>query len=148
MRYATSHGYPIEFVRRFDGTEDFTTSIIEFPCKAENALYADDMTAIQQLELVKQVQTLWADNSISVTVYYSDQDLEQIKAWLQENYSTSIKAVSFLRKNDHGFDQAPYEQITVEEYEKRVDNLLPLMVFNDFIDLDDENCQMGVCPIR
>ncbi len=75
------------------------------------------------LELVKQIQTLWADNSISVTVYYSDQDLEQIKAWLQENYSTSIKAVSFLRKNDHGFDQAPYEQITVEEYEKRENNL-------------------------
>lgn len=143
--YVEAHGYKTEFARKFDGTEDYTTRIIEVVCKA-NGLSAKDMTAIQQLELVKKLQTLWVDNSISVTVYFRDTELDTIKQWLQDNYETSIKAVSFLRHNDHGFDQAPYEEITQEQYESVL--YVPLTSFNEYIELGDEECIAGFCPIR
>lgn len=148
VQYAVDHGYPVEFVRRFDGSEDYTTSILSFPCHIPNAIYAKDMTAIQQLELVKKIQTVWADNSISVTVYYKDEELEEIKQWLKDNYKNSIKAVSFLRYNDHGFDQAPYEEITKEQYDTMMSSVKELTPFNEYLDLSEEDCSTGSCPIR
>lgn len=145
--YIESHGYKTEYVRRYDGTEDFSTKVIEFVC-ATKALYADQITAIEQLELVKKLQTIWSDNSISVTVYYKDHELDGIKEWLAGNYETAIKSVSFLRHNDHGFDQAPYEAITEEQYIAMKDGYTVLTPFNTYLDLDDESCEKGVCPIR
>lgn len=145
--YAKEHGYPVEFQRRFDGSTDFGTSIISFPCKID-AIYARDMSAVQQLELVKRIQTEWSDNAVSVTVYFKDEELPEIKEWLAANYENSIKSVSFLRHSDHGFDQAPYEEISREQYTEINDNLWPLQPFNTYILLDNDDCATGVCPIR
>lgn len=148
VAYMKMHGYEVEFARKFDKTEDYTTSIIAFPCKAKNAVYAKDMTAVMQLELVKRLQTIWSDNAVSVTVYYSEEELGSIKEWLKENYETSVKSVSFLLRSDHGFDQAPYEEISAAQYQDMVDNLLSLIPFNDYLEMDDADCVTGACPVR
>ena len=111
VKTCDEHGYKIEPVINFDGSIDHSTSIVEFPCSCKNAVLAKDMSAIEQLELVKKIQTEWADNAISVTVYYKKEELEDIKNWLKENYDNNIKSVSFLLHSDHGFSQAPYEEI-------------------------------------
>ena len=54
------------------------------------------MSAVDQLEWIKRMQTEWADHAVSVTVYYRMDELSEIQEWLQKNYKNSIKSVSFL----------------------------------------------------
>ena len=66
-----------------DGREDHTKWVVEFPAKSpEGAILASEMTAVDQLEWVKKMQTEWADNAVSVTVYYRLEELGEIKEWL------------------------------------------------------------------
>ena len=142
-------GYPVEYVKNFDGTEDHGTVVVEFPCHINgNTLLAKDMSAVRQLELVKELQTKWSDNSVSVTVYYRLEELDEIKEWLKANYEKSLKTVSFLLHNDHGFAQAPYEEITPEHYEKMVSKLKPIESLTSGDLLDDMECEGGACPVR
>jgi len=96
------------------------------------------------------MQTVWADNSVSVTVYYRDHELPDIQAWLRDHYTTSIKAVSFLRHVDHGFVQAPYEEINEAMYEQLRSHIRDAQsVTNAALnDVDLADCESGVCPIR
>ena len=145
-------GYKVVPDIGIDGREDHTRLVVEFPCESpENAVLAKDMTAVEQLEWVKDMQQKWADNAVSVTVYYRKEELSLIKDWLKANYDESIKSVSFLLHSDHNFPLPPYEEISKEEYEKmlvKIDLLTPIMsaVADDL--MDDPSCATGACPIR
>lgn len=143
-------GYPVEFVRHFDGTDDKTTVVAEFPMAfPEGTRLAEDMTAIDQLEVVRRLQAEWSDNSVSCTVYYRKEELPAIKEYLAKYYDKNFKTLSFLLHSEHGFAQAPLESITKEEYEKRVAKSRPLGRIFEQLDLgDDEDCDSGACPIR
>jgi ribonucleoside-triphosphate reductase len=143
-------GYHVEFVRGFDGKDDHSTVVVSFPCSAGNeCVVAKSMTAVQQLDLVKKLQTYWSDNAVSVTVYYRQEELEEIKAWLEYNYETSIKSVSFLLHNEHGFAQAPYEEITEEEYKKLSEKVKSITSTNiGQGDIESMECAGGACPIK
>jgi hypothetical protein len=123
---------------------------VDFPCKSpEGAVLAAEMTAIQQLEWVKRVQTEWADNAVSVTVYYRKEELGQIQEWLSKNYDKNVKSVSFLLHADHNFPLPPYEEIDQATYEKMVAKLdfsTPLTAVPGTVDFDD--CATGACPIK
>ena len=146
------NGYHVEYVKNFDGTEDRGTVVASFPCKfPAHTTVAADVTAINQLETIKKLQKEWSDNSVSVTIYYRKEELEDIKEWLSENYNEGLKTVSFLLHSDHGFDQAPYEEITREEYLKLSKNVKPIVnveVDEDSIDGSQIGCESGVCPIK
>lgn len=145
-------GYHVEYVIGFDGKEDRSTFVVEFPCESgENAILTKDMSALKQLELVKTMQTNWADNAVSVTVYYKPEELVEIKKWLDENYEKNIKSVSFLLYSNHGFQQAPYQEITKEEYlrfKSIVKPLLTVSVEGGEMLSDVTECSSGSCPIR
>jgi len=150
VRAAKNAGYPVEFVRNFDGTEDHSTEVVSFPCKfPEGTKLAKDMTALDQLEVIKRLQKEWSDNAVSVTIYYRLEELEAIKQWLKENLEV-VKSVSFLLHNDHGFDQAPLEEITEEEYNKMSAMVKPLVSIDgiNFDDVDIADCDTGACPVR
>jgi ribonucleotide reductase alpha subunit len=145
-------GYPVKWDVGLDGQEDHTRYVVEFPAESpENAVLAADMTAVEQLEWVKKMQTVWADNAVSVTVYYRKDELDSIKEWLSKNYTNSVKSVSFLLHSDHNFPLAPYEEISKEEYEKmlaKVDFSQPLVLDASGTELDPNECATGACPIR
>jgi len=142
-------GYHVETAIGFDGSVDHKTSIVSFPCFAgEDAIIAKDMTAVKQLELVKKMQTIWADQAVSVTVYYRKEELSEIKKWLKDNYKDSIKSVSFLLHNEHGFKQAPYEEITQEQYLSLVSKIKPISTNICQGETITDECQNGVCPIK
>lgn len=145
------NGYDIEYQRNFDGSEDKNTVVVSFPCKyPEGTVVAKDVTAIDQMNFVKELQKNWSDNSVSCTVYYRKEELPAIKEWLKENYNHNVKTVSFLLHNDHGFDQAPYEEITKERYEELVAKVKPITsveVREDDL-LDSTECVTGACPIK
>lgn len=154
--YAKSLGYSVEYRRNFDGSEDTNTVLVAIPCRApSNAKVAKAVSAVDQLEMVKYAATTWADNAVSVTVYYRDDELSAIKQWLRDHYQESIKSVSFLRHSDHGFDQAPYEEIDETTYkamweeikQRRTKNASATIAYQDATVFDNE-CAGGVCPIR
>lgn len=146
-----NHGYDVEYQRNFDGTEDHSTVVVSFPCKfPENTLVAADLTAVDQLNVIKRLQEEWSDNAVSVTIYYRLEELDEIKAWLKDNY-INVKSVSFLLHNDHGFDQAPYEEITKDQYEEMSSKVRLITTLEGAISLDDmdiADCEGGACPVR
>jgi hypothetical protein len=152
VQVCKDHGYNVEFARKFDGSEDHGTVVVEFPCKfPKHTVVAEDCTAIDQLEIIKELQTNWSDNSVSCTIYYSKDELPKIKRWLKQNFNTNVKTVSFLLHSEHGFDQAPLEEITKEEYDKMVKNVKPIKsaeIRETDISSDQVGCEGGACPIK
>ena len=144
------HGYHVEYQQNFDGSEDHSTVVVSFPFRhPDHAVLAKDVTAIQQLETVKWLQQVWSDNSVSCTVYYRLEELDEIKKYLKKNYKNSHKSLSFLLHNEHGFKQAPLEEISKEQYDEMVANTRTITSIESLdIGLDDSECASGACPIR
>jgi len=145
------HGYYAEYQKNFDGSEDRNTVVVDFPCTVpDGTVLAKDLTAVKQLEYVVRLQSEWSDNAVSCTVYYKKEELPEIRAWLSDNYNTKLKSVSFLLHSEHGFQQAPYEEITQEQYEKYAANVTPItyVEIKDDDVLDSFECVGGTCPVR
>ncbi len=144
------HGYPVEYQQNFDGSEDRSTMVVSFPFRhPDNAVLAKDMTALDQLETIKWLQSEWSDNSVSCTVYYRMEELPEIKKYLKKNYKTNHKSLSFLLHNEHGFKQAPLEEITKEQYDELVAKTRLITSISSLdIGLDDAECASGACPVR
>lgn len=150
-KLCTKHGFFSEYQKNFDGTEDRNTVVVSFPCKVpDGTVLAKDLTAVEQLEYVKRLQTEWSDNAVSCTVYYRKEELTSIKEWLKSNYNNGVKSVSFLLHSDHGFAQAPYEEITKEQYEEYAARVSPIVSgeVDEDADLMDASCIGGICPIK
>lgn len=150
VQVCKDHGYHVEYQQNFDGSEDRSTVVVSFPFRhPDHAVLAKDMTAISQLETVKWLQEVWSDNSVSCTVYYRPEELPEIKKYLKKNYKTNHKSLSFLLHSEHGFKQAPLEEITEEQYNELVANTRTITAIDEAnIGLDDAECSTGACPIR
>ena len=146
-----ANGYPVEFQRKYDGSDETNTVVVSFPCSyPENTILAKDMTAVAQLEVVKKLQTEWSDNAVSCTVYYKKDEIPEIKTWLQANYNKYVKSVSFLLHQDHGFDQAPFEEISDQSFNAFVKKVRPISDIS-FEETDIEGsfeCVTGACPTK
>lgn len=149
VQVCKDHGYHVEYQQNFDGSEDFSTVVVSFPFShPDTAKLAKDMTAIDQLEVVKWLQTVWSDNSVSCTIYYRKEELPEIRKYLKKHYKNNHKSLSFLLHSEHGFKQAPLEEITKEQYEEMVKSTrLITKVDEANIGLEDE-CASGACPVR
>ena len=145
------HGHHMEPEQKLDGSVDHGTIVVDFPCYAgENTPVADeDFDTWQQLSTLLMTQKHWADNSVSVTVYYKKDEVHKIKEWLHNNYD-KLKTISFLALNEHGFAQAPLEKITEQQYNKMCEKIQPIDA--DKVDGGDEfnntGCENGQCPIK
>jgi len=143
------NGYPVEFVRNFDGSEDYGTVVVTFPFKyPDGTVLAKDMTALRQLGEIKRMQEEWSDNSVSCTIYYTKEEMPEIKEYLRKNYSDNHKSLSFLLRFDHGFDQAPYEEITEEQYYALLNSTKMISSIEDANFEAFDECASGACPIR
>lgn len=143
-------GHKVEFIKRFDGTYDRDRVTVEFYIKTEDgtACADRDFGTWKQLEVLKMAQKYWSDNSVSITVYYKREELEEVKSWLKDNLN-EIKCISFLCHDEHGFDQAPWEAMTAEEYERLGAKVKPID-FEDITlgEMSSVECEGGSCPIR
>jgi ribonucleoside-triphosphate reductase len=102
------------------------TMCVEFP--VHEPLFKKgkrDISMWEQLEIAAQYQYYWADNSVSITVTFHPDEADQIKDAL-EMYEARLKAVSFLRYQETGYEQAPYEPITEEEYREMIKGVTPI----------------------
>jgi len=142
-------GYKVEYARHFDGSDDRATVVAEFPFNYPSGTrLAKDMSAIDQLEVVKRLQSEWSDNAVSCTIYYKKEELDGIKEYLKKNYNKHFKSLSFLLHSEHGFDQAPLEEITEEEYNKLVKKVTPITSVSSAEFESNDECASGYCPIK
>lgn len=144
-------GHHIEPQVRLDGTPDPDTMVADFYVETPDGVPTADegFDTWKQLEAVQMAQKYWADQSISTTVYYKDQDIPKLQEWLKNNLD-SIKTVSFLKYADHGFKQIPKEKISKEQYERLSSKVKPVNL-EDVIEgdmVDGGECAGGSCPIR
>ena len=94
------------------------TVVFSFPMKApDGAVTVDEQTALSQLELWEVYQDSWCEHKPSVTVYYSDDEFLAIGQWLWDKLD-KCSGVSLLPRTDHVYQQAPYEAIDRDAYEK------------------------------
>lgn len=94
------------------------TWVASFPVAApKTAVTAEDATALEQLEWYKKIQQNWCEHNASITVYVKPEEWLSVGDWVYKNWSI-VNGISFLPHQEHVYEQAPYEKITKEEYEK------------------------------
>ena len=143
-------GHYMEPVVKFDGTMDHNTLVVDFYLEAPATMPCADegFDTWKQLDVLLMAQKYWADQAVSVTVYYKKEELPQIKEWLTQNLKY-LKTISFLCHNDHGFKQAPKEAICKEKYDELSSKVKPIDIEKiEGSDLESLECEGGACPIK
>ena len=93
-----------------------STTVFSFAMKSpEGAVTRTQMTAIEQLELWKVYALHWCEHKPSVTISVKENEWMDVGAWVYENFDVA-SGVSFLPHSDHTYQQAPYQDIDVDEY--------------------------------
>jgi ribonucleoside-diphosphate reductase alpha chain len=106
-------GIPVE-----DDVMSPSTKVFSFPIQSpKGAVVASEMGAMEQLELWEIYQDFWCEHKPSMTCYYRDDEFLEVGQWLYNKFD-KISGVSFLPYSEHTYQQAPYEPIDVETYEK------------------------------
>jgi ribonucleoside-triphosphate reductase (thioredoxin) len=97
------------------GSPDSTT-VFYFPVEAPaNAVTRDDLTAVQHLEIWKVYKKFWTEHNPSITVNIREDEWISVAKWVYENWS-DIAGISFLPYSDHTYKQAPYTDVSREEF--------------------------------
>lgn len=108
-------GFPYEDSVYNDGLQVFS-----FPMKASPmAIFRDDRNAIEQLELWLTYQRHWCEHKPSITIYVKDDEWMEVGAWIYKHFD-EVSGISFLPHTNHTYQQAPYQEITEEQYHKAV----------------------------
>jgi ribonucleoside-diphosphate reductase alpha chain len=93
-----------------------STTVFSFPTKSPTgSVTRNVMTAIEQLDLWKHYALNWCEHKPSVTITVKDEEWMEVGAWVYKNFEI-CSGISFLPHSDHTYAQAPYQDITEEEY--------------------------------
>lgn len=128
------------------------TVVFSFPVKSENFKKSkSDVTIWEQLENAYILQYYWSDNCISQTVTVKKEEFDQVADAL-ETFEDRLKSISFLPLDDHGYEQAPYEEITKEQYEEMIKKIKPMDLSNIKIKEEDSTrekfCTGETCELN
>ena len=139
-----------------DITKPDSVVVFSFPMKApEGCITRHDLSAINQLETWLMYQRYWCEHKPSCTVSVRENEWLEVGAWVYKHFD-EISGVSFLPHSEHVYQQAPYQDITKEEYLDAI-KLMPQHV--DWAELsnyeEEDNttgsqelaCSSGVCEI-
>jgi adenosylcobalamin-dependent ribonucleoside-triphosphate reductase len=141
-----------------DVLKNALTWVVEFPIKTSAARSSSSESAIEQLNRYFILQRYWTDHNTSITVSFDPGEVDAIIDLLLEKWDSYI-GVSFLPKFTNAYPLMPYEEIDVNEYERRIekveqvtgDSIIALLSKYENIEVDDDlgtDCEGGACPIR
>ncbi len=92
------------------------TAVFSFPVQApEGAITRNDLTAIEHLEIWLTYQRHWCEHKPSVTISVKEDEWAEVGEWVYENFD-EVSGVAFMPHSDHTYQQAPYQEITADEY--------------------------------
>lgn len=133
-----------------------STTVFYFPIKSpDGATVTKDLSAIDHLEMWKTYREFWTEHNPSVTVNIAEDEWLEVGAWVYKNFD-AIGGISFLPASEHSYKQAPYQEVTKEEYEeafaKMPNNIpwqsLPLYELEDTTTgTQDLACVAGACEV-
>ena len=113
--YMEKAGFPVER----DVMND-STVVFSFPVKSpKDSVTVKQVGAMEQLKLWKAYQEHWCEHKPSVTIYYTDSEFLQVSQWIWDNFDL-CSGISLLPTSDHIYQQAPYEAIDEDQYNKLV----------------------------
>jgi ribonucleoside-triphosphate reductase len=151
-RFMAENGFPYED----DVTKPDYTWIFSFPIKVDaDSIFRDDRDTMEQLEHWMIYKEHWCEHNPSVTIYVKEHEWLKVGAWVYENFD-KIGGISFLPHTDHVYRQAPYQDITKDEYDKIIETFPKEM---DWVELakyestdmtigtQELNCSAGTCEI-
>ncbi len=131
------------------------TYVLEFPvCAPPDSVVAADLNAIDQLKNWKMVKEHYTEHNPSVTVSVGEDEWIAVANWLYRHWDI-IGGLSFLPRADSVYQLAPYEEISEEEYARRM-AALPAVDFSRIVVYEKEDttvgareyaCVSGVCEI-
>ena len=98
------------------------TMVFSFPQKAVGSMTRNDISAISHLELWLAYQRYWCEHKPSITITVKDPEWMDVGAFVYK-YFDEISGISFLPHSDHSYQQAPYQECTVEQYEELLEKM-------------------------
>lgn len=127
--------------------------VFSFPVEApETAVIADDVPALEQLELWMTYQRAWCEHKPSVTIYVGPDEWDAVGEWVWTNRD-AVSGISFLPRSEHTYAQAPYEALTEEQYQEML-AAMPDVDFSEYTEGEDNTvssqqlaCTSGACEI-
>ena len=135
--------------------ESATTYVLEFPVKSpEGSTYKDDVSAIDQLEHWKMVKINYTEHNPSVTVSIGENEWIEVANWIYKNWDI-VGGLSFLPRDNHVYQLAPYEAIDEKKYRELSERLKhidysKIITYEKSDELDVKKelaCVAGVCEI-
>jgi ribonucleoside-diphosphate reductase alpha chain len=94
------------------------TSVFSFVERAPNGcLVRNQRTAIEQLEHWLIYAQYWCEHKPSITISVNEDEWLGVADWCWNNFN-DLSGVSFLPNSGHVYQQAPYENIDNETYDK------------------------------
>ncbi|MBT8449204.1 MAG: hypothetical protein KJO69_05915, partial [Gammaproteobacteria bacterium] len=151
-KYMVKAGFPVED----DVMKPETTYVFSFPMKApESAVFRDERNAIEQLEHWLTYQRHWCEHKPSVTIYVKENEWMKVGAWVYDHFD-EMSGVSFLPHSDHTYRQAPYQEITEEEFLANMEAMPKDVDWSLLSEYENEDrttssqtlaCSGGVCEV-
>ena len=120
-----------------------STTVFSFPMKSpEGAVTRTHMSAIEQLEYWLMFQRHWCEHKPSVTVSVKEDEWMDVGAWVYKNFD-EVSGISFLPFSDHTYAQAPYQDITKEEYTELFSKMPMSIDWSKLADFEKEDTTSG-----
>jgi len=131
-----------------------STTVFSFPMSApKGATLRDDLDAIKHLRLWLLFQRHYCEHKPSVTISVKESEWPAVGAWVWEHFD-EITGVSFLPMDGGTYKQAPYEEVSEEEW-ARLKQITPATIdWDSFVEVTDNvegvqtlSCTAGGCEI-
>lgn len=130
--------------------------VFSFPVQSpDGSVVRSDRSAIAQLEHYLAFKRHWCEHNPSITVYVKEHEWLEVGAWVYKHLD-DVGGVSFLPHSEHVYQQAPYQDVSEDQYKEFVDKF-PNVPWGDFdkyeTDEDTTNgaqeyaCTSGSCEI-
>lgn len=131
-----------------------STTVFYFPRRAPNsgAPTRNSFSATANLEIGKRLLEGWCEHKPSQTVYVREEEWLDVGAWVYRNFD-DLAGTSFLPFDGGSYKQAPYQEITEEQYNE-YKKAFPTIKWEDFQEDEDNTtasqelaCIGGVCEL-
>lgn len=132
-----------------------TTAIASFAMRApKGSVIRTTQTAIDQLNIWLVYQRHWCEHKPSVTISVGNDEWMDVGAWVWRHFD-EVSGISFLPRSDHTYEQAPYQDMTVEALDAWVAaNPVPEFSWAGLAEFEEDDettgvqqlaCVAGVC---